>query len=149
MNQSFLRDNQYILEERIRNRMILCSVILVLSFVGAGLLVLLRTPENHTFLLITDIAICLLASWFFIWNLDGFILPYRKLLKMYRQEGMEITGQVEETGERTCRYHGFDCFPVTVAGHKLFVVDNGTISLEIGQQVTLSAVHGIVKEVAL
>ena len=149
MNQTVLGENQYLLEERIRNRIILCVGALLAAVVVNVVMVFLRTKENHTVLMLLNMVLDIAAGWFCVWQLDSFILPYKKLLKLYRKNGTTISGTVEEISTQTQRYYGFDCIAVTVDGHKLFVVDNGTISLEPMQPVTLEVVHGIVKEVVL
>lgn len=149
MNQTVLGENQYLLEEQIRNRIIFCIAALIAAIVCNIVLTLFRTPQNHTIFMVLNMALDMAAGWFCIWQLDSFILPYKKLLKLYRKTGTTVSGTVEEISSQTQRYYGFDCFAVTVDGHKLFVVDNGTISLEPMQPVTLEVVHGIVKEVVL
>ena len=149
MNQTVLGENQYLLEEQIRNRIIFCIAALIAAVICNIALTMFRTPQNHTIFMVLNMALDMAAGWFCIWQLDSFILPYKKLLKLYRKIGTTVSGTVEEISSQTQRYYGFDCFAVTVDGHKLFVVDNGTISLEPTQQVTLEVVHGIVKEVVL
>ena len=149
MTQTVLGENQYLLEEQIRNRILICAGILVLA-IGAGVgCVFLRTPGNHRWMLILSCLLSIGAGWAFIWNLDSFILPYRKLLKLYRRKGVTITGMVSSVSETTQRYYGFDCIVAVVDEHRLFLVHNGGITLESGQQITAQVVHGIVKEVEL
>lgn len=149
MNQTVLGENQYLLEERIRNRIILCVGALLVAVAVNVVMVFLRTKENHMLLMLINMALDIAAGWFCLWQLDSFILPYKKLLKLYRTTGTQITGTVEEVSEKTKRYFGFDCIVISVDGHKLFVVDNGYITLKTQQSVTLEVAHGIVKEVVL
>lgn len=149
MNPTVLGENQYLLEERIRNRIILCAAALAAAIVCNIILTIFRTPQNHTIFMLLNMALDMAAGWFCVWQFDSFILPYKKLLKLYRKTGTTVSGIVEEVSSQTQRYYGFDCIAVTVDGHKLFVVDNGTISLVPAQSVTLEVVHGIVKEVVL
>lgn len=149
MTQTCLGENLYLLQERIRNRIILCSVILAAAIGTGVVLVLLRTPENHNWMQFLSILLTIGAGWLFVWNLDSFILPYGKLIRLYQKPGREVCGVVEEISQTTKRYHGFDCTELTLSGHKLFVVENGSITLKPGQQITAQVVHGIVKEVAL
>ena len=149
MNQTVLGENQYLLEEQIRNRIIFCIAALIAAVICNIVLTMFRTPQNHTIFMVLNMALDMAAGWFCIWQLDSFILPYKKLLKLYRKAGTTVSGIVEEISTQTQRYYGFDCIAVTVDGHKLFVVDNGTISLEPMRPVTLEVVHGIVKEVVL
>lgn len=149
MNQTVLGENQYLLEERIRNRIIFCAIALATAIVCNIIFIALHTPQNYTIFMLLNMAVDMAAGWFCVWQLDSFVLPYKKLLKLYRKTGTTVSGTVEEVSSQTQRYYGFDCIAVTVDGHKLFVVDNGTISLEPAQSVTLEVVHGIVKEVVL
>ena len=149
MKQDCLGENQYLLEERIRNRIILCVGVLLAAVAVNVVMVFLRTKDNHTLLMLLNMALDIAAGWFCVWQLDSFILPYKKLLKLYRKTGTTVSGTVEEVSSQTQRYYGCDCIAVTVDGHKLFIIDNGTISLEPAQSVTLEVVHGIVKEVVL
>ena len=149
MNKTVLGENQYLLEEQIRNRIIFCVAALITAIVCNIILTIFRNPQNHTVFMLLNMALDMAAGWFCVWQLDSFILPYKKLLKLYRKTGTTVSGIVEETSSQTQRYYGFDCIAVTVDGHKLFVIDNGTISLEPEQPVTIEVVHGIVKEVVL
>lgn len=149
MNQTVLGENQYLLEEQIRNRIIFCTAALIAAVICNIVLTIFRTPQNHTVFMFLNMALDMAAGWFYVWQLDSFILPYKKLLKLYRKTGTTVSGIVEEISSQTQRYYGFDCIAVTVDGHKLFVIDKGTISLEPGQPITLEVVHGIVKEVVL
>ena len=149
MNRTVLGENQYLLEEQIRNRIIFCAAALIVAVVCNVILILFRTPLNHTAFMLLNMAADMVAGWFCVWQLDSFISPYKKLLKLYKKTGTTVSGTVEEVSSQTQRYYGFDCITVTVDGRKLFVVDNGAISLEPMQPVTLEVVHGIVKEVVL
>lgn len=149
MKQNCLGENQYILEDQIRNRVILCVAALLIAIISNIIITLFRTPDNHTALMLLNMALDIAAGWFGVWQLDSFILPYRKLLKLYRKKGTTITGIVETVSEKTERYYDFDCIAATVDGHKVFIIENGSISLVPAQLVTLEVVHGIVKEVAL
>lgn len=149
MNQTVLGENQYLLEDRIRNRIIFCASVMAVAIVCNIILTIFRTPQNHTIFMLLNMALDMAAGWFCVWQLDSFIVPYKKLLKLYRKTGTTVSGTVEEISSQTQRYYSFDCIAVTVDGHKLFVVENSTISLELTQSVTLEVVHGIVKEVVL
>lgn len=149
MNKTVLGENQYLLEDQIRNRIIFCIAALIAAIICNIVLTVLSTPQNHTIFMVLNMGLDMAAGWFCVWQLDSFILPYKKLLKLYRKTGTTVSGIVEEISSHTQRYYGFDCIAVTVGGHKLFVVDNDTISLEPEQSVTLEVVHGIVKEVVL
>lgn len=149
MKQNCLGKNPYLLEEQIRNRIIICVAVLFVVVISCIILTMFRTPENHTILMLSNMALSVAAGWFGVWQLDSFILPYRKLLKLYRKTGTTVSGVVETVSDNTERYYGFDCIAVTVDGHKVFVIENGAISVEPAQSVTLEVVHGIVKEVEL
>ena len=149
MKQDCLGENQYILEARIRKRIILCVVLILLTVAVNIAIACLRTKENHTLFMLLNMGLDIVVGWFCLWQFDSFIRPYGKLLKLYRKNGSVISGVVEKISTQTRRYYGFDCMTVTVDGHKLFVIDNGCISLEPARQVTVEIVHGIVKEVAL
>lgn len=149
MKQNCLGKNQYLLEEQIRKRIIICAAVLFVAVISGIILTLFRTPENHAILMLSNMVLGIAAGWLGVWQLDSFILPYRKLLKLYRKTGTTVSGVVETVSDNTERYYGFDCMAVTVDGHKVFVIKNGAISLAPAQAVTLEVVHGIVKEVAL
>ena len=147
MNPTVLGEGKYVFGDRIRNKIIICITVIVVAAVFNILIMQVCTKENLMICISINIVLDIAAGWFAVWQLDRFILPGRKLLSLYERQGVIISGEVEEVSEKTERYCGFDCWVVTVSGHKVFVVDNGTIILEIGHQVSLEATHGIVKEV--
>jgi hypothetical protein len=107
----------------------------------------LYIKETLKLCIVINVFTDLLAGWFVVWQLDKFILPYRKLIRLDGKAGMIVSGVVDAVSEKTERYYGFDCWVFKVNGHRVFVINNGNISLTVGQCVTVEVVDGIVKEV--
>ena len=149
MNLTILGENQYVYGDMVRKKIIACIVVVILAATSNTVVMWLHTRESLFMCIIMNALLDVVAGWFVIWQLDRFILPGRKLLRLYKKAGIIVNGEVEEISKCTERYYGFDCWVVTVGGHKLFLVDNGTISLKVGQPVSLETVHGVVKEVLL
>ena len=147
MNPTILGEGQYVYADKIRNKIIVCVIVLAVAAVLNAAIMWVQTKESLALCIVANILLDIAAGWFVVWQLDRFILPERKLLRLYKKVGIIVNGEVEGISERTERYYGFDCRVVIVSGHKVFVVDNETISLNVGQSVSLEAVHGIVKEV--
>ena len=147
MKQTFLGAPPDEIKKQIRARVILgVSALLIAAAVNIAL-TLLRTPENHTAFLIINIVLDLIVGWFCVYLLDSHVLPNRRLLRLYGERGTKLSGTVDSVSENTERYSGFDCLVITIGDQKVFVINNGNLKLEPGQDVTVDAVHGIVKEV--
>ena len=147
MNPTVLGEGKYVFGDRIRNKIIICIMVIAVAAAFNILIMQVCTKENLMICIPVNIVLDIAVGWFVVWQLDRFILPGRKLLSLYKGQGTIISGEVEGISEKTERYCGFDCWVVTVSGHKVFVVDNDTIFLKVGQKVSLEATHGIVKEV--
>lgn len=149
MKQTVLGEGQYVFADGIRNKTIACIAVVILTLVLNVVITLSHTRDNLVICMWLNVLFDVSASWFVIWQLDRYIVPYRRLLRIFKKQGSIICGEIQEISQKTERYYGFDCWVISVDGHRLFVIDNNTISLNKGETVTLETVHGIVKEVQL
>lgn len=147
MKQTILGEEQAQTKRRVQNRLFCCVGIIFVAAVLNVFFIVLRTKENHTLMLMMNILVDLAAGWIMVWNVTTFVAPLKKCLRLQENEGILLSGTVENVFEGTERYCGFDCIVATIAGHKVFVVDNGNIRLTPSEQVTVIIVQGIVKEV--
>lgn len=147
MKQTFLPEPRLALLRQKKICSICCIAAVVLA---AGLNILftvLHTRQTHTPMMILNIVIDILALWFVAWAVTAVIIPLHRLLRLDDQKGQTVSGIVEGVSENTERYLGYDCRIVTVSDQKVFVIDNGTISLQPGETVMLQTVSGVVREV--
>lgn len=135
------------IQNQIRNGLICCGGVFALTAAVAVVLLLLRNDSNHNLLLIAEIVVSLIGCWYLVWYVTTKILPLRRLLRLDAMPNTELSGTVDAISDRSERYCGFDCTPVTISGRRLFVINNGNISLNCGDKVTVQVSHGIVKEV--
>lgn len=147
MKQTFLPEPRLVLQRQKKICIICCIAAVVLAAGLNILLTALHTRQTHTPMMILNIAVDLIALWFVTWAVTAVIIPLHRLLRLDEQKAKTLSGTVEEVAQNTERYLGYDCRIATVSGQKVFVIENGTISLQRGETVTLQTVSGVVREV--
>ena len=129
MNPTVLGENQYISGDKLRGKIVACVVIVVVTLVLNTGITLIHTRESLAARMVLNILLDVIAGWFVVWQLDRFILPHSRVLRLYKKSGTIVSGTVEKISQTTERYYGFDCWEISVDGHRLFVIDNDTIFL--------------------
>lgn len=147
MKQTALGISPDCIRKEIRSAIIRCGCVFALTAAVCVALLLLRNERSHNLLLAADIVVSLIGCWYLVWYVTAKILPLRRLLRLDSMPETELSGTVDEISEQSERYFGFDCTPVKIGGRRLFVINNGNISLRAGEEVTVLTSHGIVKEV--
>ncbi len=129
--------------QRCRAVWIACAV---LTVVLNGLFLLLRTDENHTWMLLASILTTVLGGWGLI-ALHGLVLqPMGALyaLACRPAEKIQVTVQTVERG--TERVERFDCHRVLTENRVFFLIE-GSFDLQPGSCIQLTVASGIVTEV--
>ena len=146
MKQTIFGASREEFQKRLRARIILCVCVFCAILMIHGVCTWLRTEQNHTAMLLLNIAADILGGSFLIAQLNIYVLPQLKSLKLYDLAAQETTGQVVEIGESAIHYIGVDCLEVHLPDRRLFL-PVGTITLTVGAQYRFRLKGNLVVEV--
>lgn len=126
------------------------NVALCIGLAGATLLLnilflCLRTADNHSLMLILNIATDIVCGCFLVWLLHRTILPQWKLLQLTSRRLEVIEGTVCRIDSVVTRYMDIDCLAVTLERRKLFLPAQ-TIPLKEQTRYRFSVVSNIIVE---
>lgn len=122
---------------------------LALATAGSNfLLTMLRTPANHTALLMSNIALDIGCSFFLLYRISEVFLPRYRLYRLSCRSATRITATVTHISPGTIRYMQLNCYEITADGGKCFLPAD-TICLEPDRQYTLGLVSNIIVEADL
>ena len=121
MRQTILGMDRKRFQKTLRTNAVLCIfVFLLILSVHAGC-TLLRTDENHTSMLMANIAADIIGGSFLIAWLNMYFFPQKKLLKLYDAATQEAVGEVLEIGNFCTHYIGINCYEVRLSDRRLFL----------------------------
>lgn len=149
MKQTVLGVDKNSVQAVIHRRVIICTILCLCALFANVLITLLHTPDNHTLLIMINVLVDTVVGWISLWMIDTSIIPQKRLLSLLKRPGTEVSGTVKTLSRDTERYLHFDCLAVTISDHKVFLVDNESIHLEVGQTIKAKVVDGIITEVSL
>ncbi len=101
-----------------RKRQILCLGVAGITLALNLLLTVLRTENNHSILLISNIAADVLCGWFILWFWDTKISPRIRIEALCRGRRLSFRCVVTRVEEGTLRVQGLDCRKLTVTGEE-------------------------------
>ena len=107
----------------------------------------LRTEENHNWLMLLNILIDICGGWFIIGYVSLCVLPQKKLLSCLAKGKYYIEGSVIEVSQQSVRYMGLDCCEVHLAERRLFLPED-TLSLDAGEKYRFLLCGDIIVEVS-
>ena len=113
MKQTVFGTDRAVCQKHLRRNILLCAVVFFAVIVIHAVCTLGRTEENHTLMLIANIAADIIGGSFLIARLSMCIFPQQKLLRLYDQAAQEAAGQVLEIGNTVTHYIGVDCYEVS------------------------------------
>ena len=146
MKQTVLGADRYDYEKRLRANILLCIVLLCAMVVIHALCICLRTTNNHTAMLICNIAVDILGGSFLLARLNLCILPQKKLLQLYDRAAQEATGQVLEINTSMIHYIGVDCYEISLPDRQLFLPAE-TMVLHLGKEYRFRLKGNLIVEV--
>ena len=119
-------------EKNLRRNILLCAFVFCVIVLIHVVCTYFRTEQNHTYMLIANIAADIIGGSFLIARLSLCVFPRKKLLKLYDLASQEEVGQVLELGSDITHYIGVDCYEVHLEKRRLFL-PLGTIALTVGK----------------
>lgn len=146
MKQTILGTDRAVYQKNLHRNIFLCIFILFAIVVIHVVCTLCRTEQNHTYMLIANIAADIIGGSFLIARLSMCIIPQKKLLRLYDQATQEATGQVLEIGNSIIHYIGVDCYEVCLENRRLFL-PAGTIVLTEGEHYRFRLKGNLIVEV--
>ena len=132
MTQTVFGTDRAVCQKCLRRNILLCSLVFCAIVVIHVVCTALRTEQNHTVMLIVNIAADILGGSFLIARLSMCIFPQQKLLRLYDQSNQETTGQILAIGSDITHYIGVDCYEVFIENRRLFLPAH-TMVLTAGQ----------------
>ena len=132
MKQTVFGTDRAVCQKHLRRNILLCAVVFFAVIVIHVVCTLGRTEQNHTLMLIANIAADIIGGSFLIARLSMCIFPQQKLLRLYDQAAQEAAGQVLEIGNTVTHYIGVDCYEVSLENRRLFLPAD-TMALTVGQ----------------
>lgn len=147
MNTNILGTTPQRYHHMLVRRTILCVAIGGLTLGINLVLTLCRTDSNHTLLLLLNIAVDLLCSFFLIYEIIEGILPRHRLYRLYLSPSEEHCGTLVQIDSSHQRYRGIDCYPVCFDSFRCFL-PVGTLTLPVGAPIRVKTVFNIIVEVA-
>ena len=106
----------------------------------------LRTDQNHYWLLAVNALLDILCGWGIIYHMTEKHLVLKRMIRLQKGNRTTITAEIAGISEKTQRIPGLNCFVVTANGRRLFLPEQGNISLETGKTYTLDFVENVIVE---
>ena len=126
------------------------TILLGILAVGINVLfLLLRTNDNHNFLLSLSIIVTVLLGWIITALVGIIIKPMTQLYELSMRQTDLVLAKIERINTDSYRVESFDCFEVYAEGNIFFLVADGNIKLREGDTVTLSIASNIITEVKI
>lgn len=129
--------------------MLACVAAAVLALAENIFCLCIRTEENAGVMFTLIVAADILATWLTIYKVTERIMPRKNWLRVFQKSGTSLAGVVESISEQTQRYARMDCRQIQISEHTVFLVDNGNIVLQVGQEVSAQTADGILKDVVI
>lgn len=107
--------------KKLRANIFLC-IAMFLGIAGIHVVCTLgRTEQNHTVMLICNIAADVLGGSLLIARLSLCVFPLKRMLRLYGQANQEAFGEVLALTDTPIHYAGMDCHEVTLSDRRLFL----------------------------
>lgn len=132
MTQTVFGTDRAVFQKHLRRNILFCIVVFCAIVVIHMVCTALHTEQNHTVMLIANIAADIIGGSFLIARLSMCIFPQQKLLRLYDQSNQETTGQILAIGSDITHYIGVDCYEVSLENRRLFLPAH-TMELTAGQ----------------
>ena len=113
------------------------------------LFLLLRTNDNHNFLLSLSIIVTVLLGWIITALVGIIIKPMTQLYELSMRQTDLVLAKIERINTDSYRVESFDCFEVYAEGNIFFLVADGNIKLREGDTVTLFIASNIITGVKI
>lgn len=152
MKQTILGMDKTVFVRKIKNKKIICLVVLFAMLMLNVLFTLFRSDSNHSLMLFLNIFIDVLCGWFIIYFSEFWILPQARLLKIFNSEKSVFRGEVLEISEETETIQSIICYRVVVGATEqrvVFLPAKGAIVLHKGEIWVFSVASGLITEVNL
>jgi len=146
MKQTIFGTDRAAFQKNLRKNTVYCVLVFCAVVFMHGLCTLGRTEDNHTFMLIANIAADIVGGSFILARLNLCVLPQQKLLRLYDQATQQTAGQVLEVGTSMIHYIGVDCYEVSLPDRHLFL-PAGTIQLQKGDTYSFRLKGNLIVEV--
>lgn len=147
MNQTIFGTDRTSYQRNLRTNILLC----IFAFCAVAFIhivcTLLRTDQNHTAMLVSNIAADMIGGSFLIARLSMCVFPQQKLLKLYDLATQEATGQVVEMGTSMIHYIGVNCYEVSLPDRRLFLPAH-TMVLTVGRHYHFQLKGNLIVEVS-
>lgn len=149
MRQTILGCTSEETQKRIRIEILTCIAAAALALAENIFCLCIRTTQNADLIFVLITAADVFAAWLAIFMITAKIIPQKTWLHIFQKDGTTLEGIVESISEETQRYAGMDCHQVQISGHTVFLVDNGNITLQVGQRISAQRADGILKDVVI
>ena len=132
-------------KQLLRRRLVWCILLILLTVSANILFTALRTEQNHTWMLLLNIAADVLCSFFLLYYADMQILPQYRLYKLFCRPQEQLTGTVTWISPAPQRYMDLDCYCIMVDNRRVFLPVCGIVLEE--SSYTFHLVSNIILEV--
>lgn len=148
MKQTVFGTDRAAFQKKLRTNILLCAVVLCAIVFVHVICTCLRTADNHTAMLIANIAADIIGGSFLVARLSICVFPQQKLLRLYDIANQGMTGQVLEIGNSIIHYVGVDCYEVCLENRHLFLPAD-TMELSVGEHYRFRLKGNLIVEVCL
>lgn len=145
MKQNVIGQSPADCKKVIHRQILLCVAVGIVTLALNVVLTALRTEENHTLMLILNIATDSLVGCFLLYYISGPLLRRYRLFQLMLRVKTPLSGTVEQIRPQPTRHMFIDCLEVMVAGRRYFLPTN-TMQLQPGQAYRLSIVTNFIVE---
>lgn len=146
MKQTILGQSPYLYLRHFRKQVAFCIALGLGAVAIHWLLVGLRTPDNHTGLLLLNILLDWLVACFLIGYLSLAVLPRYRLYQLLCRPAQSADITVTRISPEPAYYMGLPCFQVSLTDRTVFL-PRGGITLRQGQSYTAKLVANMIVEV--
>lgn len=150
MTQTILGMDKNTYAKKIKNRKIICLIVLLGMILFNVVFTFLRSDKNHSLMLFLNIFIDVLCGWFVIYFYSFWISPQKKLLKVFESKKSKFRGEIVEISEETETIQSIICYRVVVKTPEervIFLPVKGAIELNEGETWLFSIASGLIVEV--
>lgn len=123
-----------------------CAIPAVLTAAVNILCLILRTDENHNWMLFVNVLTDWLCGVFLVYFISCYVLPRKELYRLSRRRREEIQGVIDKLEMQPVRYERLTCVVVHIGQRQLFV-PKGMSLPQAGKTAAFSVAGNVILEV--
>lgn len=124
-----------------------CVIPAALTVVINILCLVLRTDENHIWMLFVNVLTDWLCGVFLVYFISCYVLPRKELYRLSRRRREEIQGVIDKIEQQPVRYERITCVAVHIGQRQLFAPEGMSLP-KVGETAVFSVAGNVILEVA-